>query len=179
MINLIPPEGQKRLQREYTLRAVTVFATLFGLVFVFLSIALVPTYILVSAQIASIQSESTQGGVKSDLLLKVEAETRDIEKIIVQIEKASSTVQVTPLITEIAKLTPEGVTIRSFTVSEEKNVVQKVQVQGTATTRQTLVHFRDNLEASERFKKAEVPLADLARDSDLPFNISIMLDSVK
>jgi Tfp pilus assembly protein PilN len=179
MINLIPTEGQKKLQREYQARVVVTFSMLFGFVFLFLGVALVPTYVLVGAQMSSLQSEASQGGTKNDAFLKIETETKDIEKIIAQIEKATSTLSITPLITEVTSLASDGVRIRALTIAEEKGVVQKIQVQGTADTRQSLVAFRDGLEASEWFKKAEVPLADLARDSDLPFSISVMLERVK
>lgn len=177
MINLIPPEGQKRLKREYMLRVAIVFSILFGFVFLLLSVALIPTYVLVSAQIRALSVETTQEESKNDLFKTVEEETKNIEKIVAQIDKVNSTILVTPLLAEVEEQTPPGVVVRSYNVSEEGGVIQKIQLQGVATTREALVRFRDNLEASDRFKKAEVPLADLARDSNLPFNIIVLLDS--
>ncbi len=179
MINLIPPQGQKKLQREYVVRTAIVFSILFGFVFMLLSVALIPTYVLVSAQIRALSGDTPQEESKKDLFIAVEEETKNIEKIISQIEKTTSTTLVTPLLAEVSAQTPDGVDIRAYTISEEKGVVQKIQLQGTATTRETLIRFRDNLKASDRFKEAEVPLADLARDSDLPFNISVLLENPK
>ncbi len=70
MINLIPTEGQKKLQREYQVRVVVIFSMLFGFVFLFLGVALVPTYVLVGAQMSSLQSEASQGSTKNDAFLK-------------------------------------------------------------------------------------------------------------
>lgn len=175
MINLIPPQGQKKLQREYLFRSTIVFSILFGFVFLLLFAALIPTYVLVSAQINALTTSSLQDSSKAEQYTKIESETKSLEKIISQLEKATSTKQVSPLIDEVVAITPDGVTVQSFTISEEKGIVQKVQLQGTARTRSSLVQFRNALEGSSYFKKADVPLSDLAKDSDLPFNISVLL----
>jgi p-aminobenzoyl-glutamate transporter AbgT len=57
MINLIPPDAQKEVRREYWIRVVSVWLVLVGVAFVALTIVQVPIYILLKNQLAAYQSD--------------------------------------------------------------------------------------------------------------------------
>ncbi len=175
MINLIPPEGHKAVKREYILRVGATLAFLFGWVAIFLGIALVPTYVLIDAQIDTFVLEEATEEVKEESFKKAQEEVHTIETVLTQLKTDTSKVLPSVVIAEIQKQSPSNVTFRQFSIDEVGGIIEKVQIQGIAPTRESLARLKNVLEASEMFNTAEVPLADLARDVELPFAITVTM----
>jgi hypothetical protein len=173
MINLIPPEGHKAVKREYILRVGATLAFLFGWAIIFLTVALVPTYVLINAQINAFELEDGGEGEKEDLFKKAQGEVNAIETVLAQLKTTAPTVSASVVIAEIQKRAPANIVFRRFSFVETKGVINTVQVQGVAPTRESLAQLKSALEVSEMFRSAEVPIADLARDAELPFVITV------
>ncbi len=175
MINLIPPEGHKAVKREYLLRVGSTLAFLFGWVAIFLGIALVPTYVLIDAQIDTFMLEQATEQVKEESFKKAQEEVRTIETVLTQLKSYTPKVLPSSVIAEIQKRSPRNVTFRQFSIDEVEGVIEKVQIQGVAPTRESLAQLKNSLETSEMFDTAEVPIADLARGAELPFAITVTM----
>lgn len=175
MINLIPPAGHRVVKREYILRVGATYAFLFGLVCFVLGVAYVPTYVLIKAQIdtMSIVTERERG--EGETLKIIENEIRMTHEVLTQLQSVKDSITPSDAIGAIEKATPTGVSFKTFTISETKGNITAIQVQGVATTRETLIRFKRDVEELEIFSTAEVPISDLAKDTNLPFTMTVSL----
>lgn len=179
MINLIPPEGHKALKREYILRVGATLSLLFASVALLLAVALIPTYVLIAAQLNAFALESAQETKKGDALKDINAEVNMTKELLAQLKTTPEKVPVSAIIEEIQKHTPALVVFDTFYIESGTDGVERIQVQGNAATREALARLKNELESSAMFEKAEVPIADLARDVDLSFAITITLSPIK
>lgn len=179
MINLIPPEGQKILRWEYVFRVGGTLGALFGGIFLMLAVALVPTYVLIGAQIKSSLAEAKKDNGEREAFAKADEEVKTTKALIRQLKSSVPPLTMSEAIEEINRVVPKGISFKTFVVDDKGGKILKIQAQGTATTREVLAELKSSLEASALFEKAEVPIADLARDVSLPFTITITLSEPK
>lgn len=179
MINLIPPEGHVIMKREYFLRVGATLLLLFSGVAVLLAVAQIPMYVLIDAQLKSLDLEASQENKNEQALKDAESEVKSIKEILAHIKATSTPITTSMVIDEIENRAPEHIFFKSFYIDAPQGVIEKAQIQGTAPTRETLVQLKGLLEASDMFEKAEVPISDLARDTDLPFAITVTLKKNK
>ncbi|MCF7815883.1 MAG: hypothetical protein K9M10_04125 [Candidatus Pacebacteria bacterium] len=173
MINLIPPEGQTVMRREYMFRTLAAFSLLFAGVFVLLTVSLIPTYVLIEAQINEFQFEITQSEQGGGSLDKVKQDVNLTKEIITQLKTPTSPVVISEAIDAIQSLAPQGIFFKTFTADGSKG--NTIQLQGTSLTRDTLSRFKQVVEKSDMFNAAEIPISDLAHDANLPFVMTITL----
>ncbi len=172
MINLLPPEGHRAVKQEYLLRMGASVLLLFSCVGIFLTVAFVPTYVLIGAQVKTFEgveknnSESTQTGTTT-------SDVRVIESLLKQIGKTSESREAGSIIKEIEGVASPAISFKTFRIESVKGTTT-IQVQGIAETRGSLADFKNALEASDSFTKADVPISDLAKETDLPFMITIV-----
>lgn len=179
MINLIPPQGHKAVKREYILRVGTTLSFLLGGVCILLTVALIPTFVLVRAQMHSSSSSTEQGNKDADALLAAENEVRITESVLAQLKSVPESTPATGIITELQKLAPVGIQFSNFSMEKTNGVYGRVQVNGTASTREVLSNFRRAIEASTVFASAELPISDLARDVNLPFALTLVIEPLQ
>jgi hypothetical protein len=175
MINLIPPGGHKTIKYEYVLRVGSVLGFLFATVFILLSIVLIPTYVLVGAQIKAFEAEKNQSSEVSDTLNIADQEVRITGEMLAQLKRIPAGELASVAISEIKNVAPSTIIFTNFIAEAPQGDIQKIQIQGNAPTRESLAELKNSLENSPMFEKAEVPISDLARDVDVPFAISVML----
>lgn len=179
MINLIPPEGHVIMKREYFLRVGATLLLLFSGVAVLLAVAQIPMYVLIDAQLKSLDLEASQENKNEQALKDAESEVRSIKEVLTQMKSTSTPSTVSIVIDEIEARTPPSVLLKSFSIDASQGVIEKAQIQGTAPTREMLVQMKGLLETSDMFEKAEVPISDLARETDLPFAVTVTLKKNK
>ncbi len=176
MINLIPPAGYTVLKREYLLRISASFFFLMAVILFILTVSLAPTYILTSAQIADYETRINNVEDEAAIFAEAERQVGEAHMVLTQLQTVGHTIHTSDILREIEHIAPTGITFKNFYVSTGAlNTAQTVQVQGIAPTREILIRFKNVLEDSALFEKAEVPIADLARDVDLPFAITVTL----
>lgn len=169
MINLLPPEAKKIIVREYVLHVVATFAFLFGTVAIVLAVGCIPTYVLVNAQIATLAHESEKESDEKQVIEKINQEISKTNEILAQLKSTTVTIRSTQALAELTKMAPEGISFKTFTFSDQDSM----QVQGVAEKRDVLVRFKKDIEADVFFETAEIPIADLAKDTDLPFVMKV------
>lgn len=178
MINLIPPEGHKAIKREYIYRVGATLCFLFAIVITILTVAFIPTYVLTTAQINALQLESLRESSKDVSFVTADEEVRVTKNILTQLKTATTSYAMSTVINEIQHKAPSTILFKNFTADAPKGKFDKVQVQGVSPTREALARFRSSLEESDMFVKAEVPISDLAKDTDLPFVMTITLANI-
>ena len=177
MINLIPTGGRRTVKHEYILRVGATLGFLFTGVFLLLSVALVPTYVLVDAQIKAFESEKQQLAETDTAFQQADEEVVFTKEILAQLKRAPTYERVSAVITELQLVAPSVITYTNFIADASSGSFTKIQVKGQAPTREDLVDLKNNIEASDMFESAEVPIADLARDVDVPFAIVVTLET--
>ncbi len=175
MINLIPPEGEKAVRREYQLRTGATGAFLIGFVFLILSGSLLPTYILTGVHIQEYQEKVDAEKDVAQVFQDAEKEVKSSEELLTQLKSGSTSRSVSELIRAIEGKTPQGITYKALQMNTAKRTADTFLVQGIASTREDLVRFKNTLKEVPLFDKVEIPIADLARDTALPFAITITL----
>lgn len=177
MINLIPQEGHELIDREYRYRVIGTFSVLFGMVFLILGVSLIPKYLLIATQIESFNLQIEKETSKDqDNEVNIH-EIAEINTLLAQLKSTKTDGPLmTTLINEIRTIAPQGVTLESFIAREEADVLKAIEVKGDAPTREILAKLARTLEESTYFKKADIPISDLAKSSDIPFTIQLELE---
>jgi Tfp pilus assembly protein PilN len=178
MINLIPHKGHAALKHEYTLRVASVYGFMLAGVFFASTALLVPTYVLTSTQLGAAQDESSDIDETRAAFDIAFGEIKLANTVMAQLRKEHDDRAISTVIEEIVKVAPKEVTFATFQMNRDGTKLKEVRVQGVAKNRIALASFKNALEASPFFLQALVPIADLARDTDLPFVITITLEGV-
>jgi Tfp pilus assembly protein PilN len=176
MSNLIPPQGHTSVGREYILRILSVYGFLLVVSLVALCALVVPTYVLVNTQLTLNESHAVVGSSVDTAFNDAETEIKKANELITQLAAPSKSVHASQILNEIDKSVHRGVEFKTFQIqqTQEKNeTIVTVNVQGIAESRGALAAFKEGLEASPLFEHAEVPISDLARDTELPFMITL------
>jgi wyosine [tRNA(Phe)-imidazoG37] synthetase (radical SAM superfamily) len=173
MINLIPPEGRRALKIEYILHVVATFSVLWGILSILIAVAHIPTYVLVDAQIKKIETPDAQYTDMQEIKKEFDSVIKRTTAVIKQVTVVKDIIPVTEIIAEIQRQTPDTIELKSFVFQNNNQGAISVQVQGIAPTRETLALFKSSIEQSKMFEEAIIPIADLVRDVDVSFVITI------
>ncbi len=175
MINLIPPIGEAILKRDYLLRVGSTAGFLMGSVFLVLAGSLIPTYVLTSSQIQEYETKLSGTEDVAQAYTDAENEVESSKILLTQLKTPEPAYLTSNLIKDVESMAPAGVVFKSFHTNTNERTGDTFIVQGTASTREVLIQFKNGLKTIQRFEKAEVPISDLARDIDLPFSMTITL----
>ena len=66
-----------------------------------------------------------------------------------------------------------GIHIKKFAYSYAKDSKSVLTLSGTADSRPGLLLFSNNLQTHPEFKKVDLPISNLAKNSNIDFNINI------
>lgn len=169
--NLLPKDIKKKLRTEYYMRVLNVNLLLLSAILGLGTVALIPPYMKVtterSALAALLEHETAQRAEEGttapeDLL----AGTKNT--IVALREKLDH-----PLFTEIVTTTlsvrPEGIALVGLSFDRKNNAFV---VEGIAATRDALVVYKDALEHVPGVHNVTSPISNLAKNTNLPFQIS-------
>lgn len=172
MINLIPPAAQLQVKREYWLRVVIVWLFLLGTAGVIIAVLKIPTYALVHNQL-SIFADSYETASEDSLVFK-ESEAA-VKKANATAKLLQSGVPVTfsELVTELHSIANESISIETVVLARAEEGVAPIVVGGKSLTRASLAQFNSDLEKSDYFMTAVLPIANLAKDKDISFTITL------
>lgn len=172
MINLIPPQGHSALRHEYLLRVASMYCFILGGVFVASAALMIPTYVLTSAQLNAVRSDNSENQETTQAFSRASEEIKTASAMLSQLRISQTSVVYSTLIEEIVRNAPSGIAFTTFQGRPEEGAIT---IQGLASTRNALASFKNALEASPMFEKADIPISDLARDTNLPFVITVTL----
>jgi len=174
MINLIPTEAKKYVRMEYWLRTVSMWFLLLTFAVGIIGALLIPSVVLIRSQLVvsnnNYQAISAQNEKYTTLEKKVRISNNLSQKLLAWKDVPSFT----SYITLIEGQAQKTIRIKSLVSSRVDGLnVEEITVVGIADSRQALVSFRDTLEAQNIFESVELPLSNLAKDKDVPFNIIV------
>lgn len=175
MANLIPPQAKKSILVEYWVRAVSVWLVLLGVAALALAVLNVPVYILIQNQLQTYNNLYDDASAQNTSFEQIESDIVLANNTAVLLSKASDINPLLPQIEAIERLAGEGISVNSFNLVREDTQLPEIQISGVAADRESLVQFSRDLEATSDFSSAEIPLSNLAKDSNIPFTINIIL----
>lgn len=174
MINLIPPYAKKRLLFEYWVRVTSVWLMVWSVALLVSACIVLPAYVLISSQVdvyaesAKIASEKVASYENvSDQLVQASVQAQQIVAV-----KESMFSTYSALFKE---LQGAGVEITELNMNQVDGVMEPITINGIAADRQTLASFRDRILAEPIVEEVELPISNLARDSDIKFTIQVTL----
>jgi hypothetical protein len=179
MINLIPTSAKKSLIKEYWLRAITVWFFLWTVALLLGIFIMIPSYVLINSQVSAYKDWAESATEKKT---SYEALAKDLErsgKWAKLIKDNSELPRISKYIALFRSLEGSGVTVSNISIVYGDKGLEPIIIIGTATSRQALAAFRDNVLAQDSVKSVDLPLSNLAKDRDIPFEISVTIDNEK
>ena len=175
MINLIPPAARKSVVREYWLRVISVWLFLLGTGCLIVSVLLLPTYMLVRGQTVTLGGQAL---ATADKTASYDASIAALVKASTQaafLKAGASTTPFSGYLKIIESLSTTGISVNSVSYTHVSATVDKMTISGVAQTREGLAMFRDALEASPEFVSVVLPIASLAKATDVLFSMDMTL----
>lgn len=176
MANLIPPDAKKALQTEYWIRVVTVWFSIIGFAVLGVAILKFPTYVLVQSQLNAFSQQYDTAREQAGSFKEAQDTIFFANELTALLLETPDPVAFAGLIERLDTIGGSGIEIESFRFEQADGALTSVSIQGVAETRIALATFSDNLEAQADFAQADVPISNLVQDSDIRFNIDIVLD---
>lgn len=179
MINLIPPSARKKVLTEYWVRVSTIWLLIFGVACLIVSLILLPVYVLINSQInvyASSADEASSKIMEFDTLAStITAANAKAQKLFT----LKQTKQFSEIISVLDDGHDEGISIVGMEFKRQGSNINTLRLDGLATDRKSLASFRDNLMSLPNAKEVNLPIANLAKDKDIKFSITVTFNEVK
>jgi Tfp pilus assembly protein PilN len=179
MINLLPEQQKRELSREYRRRLLVVAVAFCVGVITIAAVLLIPSYLFSlyqeqGASAATAAANRSTDGQSTQLLSQVAALRTTIA--VLDADSSAKKVQPTVLIATIIKDLPAGDAINSFGIDAGGgNLV--INLAGVAMTRESLEAFTDALKGESAIASVDLPISNLAADTDVSFNIVVTANS--
>jgi hypothetical protein len=174
MTNLIPPQAHTQVKNEYRLRVLTVWMILFGSACLIVAVLNVPLYVLIRGQLDAYLTEYAQANVESESFKGSEVAVTRANTIGILLSGTKKQEVLSEVIAEIEAQSGVGISLTEISLSRtEAGALNPILIKGIANSRLSLTTFQENLEKHPLFKKANLPLSNLAQDRDISFNITL------
>lgn len=173
MFTLLPNEYKNKLLGDYRLRLYFIFVFMFLIAIVILIGSFLPSFITVKSEYSSllkqesILSRSIAQKNNSDLSKIIQNLAESINLIDKPDRLSASEIQ------KILKYENQNITITKIDYNVVDQNDYNMTVSGLASTRKSLSDFAKKLESVESFKMVNLPISNLAKESDISFNITI------
>jgi hypothetical protein len=175
MINLIPEQQKKEIQKEYYMHGVYYALILIAMLALAGCVILAPSYILSLSKRNAAQFEITslKQGETFALAQELKNTIQTInEKLSIFPKKPVLSSVVSEVVYEVEKVLPQGITLVSIRILSDVEKTRTVEVSGTSNTRDTLLSFVKKLETTERFSNVVLPVSSYAKGTNIPFTVS-------
>jgi hypothetical protein len=180
MINLIPEKAKREVVKEYWVRVVTMWLFTLSVSSLVVALLLLPVYVLVTSQVEAYASDATEATKKVaeyDLSATSLVMASKQAQMIVALRQSESFSEMIEL---LESLKGEGIVLESFNLTRDDGAkMGNIKIEGQALTRQDLVDFRDLLLSHSKIKEVNLPISNLAKDKNIPFNIAIILNGTE
>lgn len=172
MINLIPASAKKSLIQEYWLRVVSVWFLLWATTLLVGVFILVPSYVLLDSQVSAYKDSAESASEKIANYKKVSDELTRSGKLAATMKENFALGYVSDYVTLFRNLEHSGITISEIGIERTDKDISPIRISGVATNRQALAAFRDRALEEEQITAVDLPISNLTKDKDIPFEIT-------
>ena len=173
MSNLLPPDARKGVAKEYWLRVVSVWLMLFAFACLIVGVLAFPSFVAITTTTEDMASTGGEEAAETAELRQAESAIMVSNLQASQILSQQTDVSFSALIQTLEDLSGNGVSLTSYDLSQTEGILDPIIVRGVADSRTTLTGFVERIEAEAQFAEAELPIANLAKDTDIAFQITI------
>ncbi len=177
MFNVLPTNLKKLLTHEYHVRLVIVACALLLVVEVSCLIFLLPSWLIsvitkqeITRSIATLQHSS--GTVRTPGISDTVASTN---ALLHTIHTSMTYPLAQPFLDTILSRKSVGIRLTEFVYSTTDATHATLSIQGTAATRAGLVSFVKSLQDSGVFGTVDLPVSDLAKETNITFEIQLTI----
>lgn len=174
MINLLPPTARKFVTHEYWMRVVIVWLLIVLTVILITVVLQVPSYYLLRTQLAAYQQEYASAKSQQADFSSAEKEVKAANTLATHVYTPVSPLTASEAIATIKRLAGNDINVSQFSITSTSTVVRSIDIRGVASTRTALAAFSNSLVEHEYFTEANVPIANLAKDQDINFEIKVI-----
>lgn len=171
-LNLLPADlvdKYKRKKLKLQIWGLTLTVTLFVSISFLLTLGV---YIFITQQISDFKSQNTAA---FQLASKREEAMKQVKDINLIVEKVYSIKQADTLpqevLNDIARSSTGGILIDEYKIDLDKGIVV---LTGTATDRQSLLTFKQNMEGNPKVSQLEIPISSFTDEFNLKFEASLI-----
>ncbi len=175
MINLIPPKAKRSITIEYWLRVISVWFFTFSVAFAVGASLMVPTYVLITLQVSAFSDSAASASEKLATLKDVSKDLNLASQEARALIDGLRFSQMSGYVTLFRDLETNEVTLSQISIDRTKDGVAPVRLAGNAANRQALAAFRDHLLAVPQVASVDLPISNLAKDKDIPFNLTVAI----
>lgn len=173
MINIIPESARSSAVREYRLRLAAVGLFVLGVLSICSALMLSPAYFFaklekdnaVQEEARLSQADGARAQGEGAMLMRAAAEAKLLFSLFSAPPKSERT-------QAVLSAAGSGITITRVSFSDTDSVLQ---ISGTAATREALLAFSRRLTQIPGVAAADVPVSDLAKNTDIRFNMNATL----
>lgn len=176
MLNLLLKEEKQEIKKEYLFRYLTIALFCLSGIFILCIGSLIPSYFLlkVDQEVLNQELSVAQDAELNSDRQRLKEKLADLQKTLNIVDTPSS--QISIFIQKITEIQPRDINLLNIDFSND-DLGPKILLQGNANTRGSLASFIDSLETVPEFENVNLPFSSFARDSDIPFSITINLKS--
>ncbi len=176
LTNLLPPDRLATLRREYFMRLVIVTVIALSGIAVGSGALLVPSYLYLvhEIQVHETNIQDLDGRLAQVNGPETKAELASLTSTATYLARLSTTSPATAAFRGVLAVPRTGITLTGLTYLPATHGADgKMTLTGTAATRESLRAYDDALSALPYVDSADLPISAFAKDSDIPFVISL------
>ena len=175
--NLLPAAKSRALRREYFVRLATVALALATILVVIHGILLAPAYLYAHTQATREQADLDRinNSASSAQERAVNAQIQGVQADITYLGRLGSQATASGAIRAILAVPHPGIALTGFTFTAPTEASKDAQmtVTGTASTRDALRAYVSSLGQLQYVSKADLPISAYAKDSAIPFTVTL------
>lgn len=161
------------------MRVASVWLFLAALAGIILIVLAVPVYVLIQNINTTLAGQFDQMKEQQATFASAEGEIKDANAIIDAAQNMDATAEFTTILDVLDAVADGSITLNQVTFKESKDDQPDISLIGVSTTRSALSNFAQSVNDHPLFKNAELPISNLAKDRDIPFSMSISLQTAK
>ncbi len=175
MINLIPAEAKKHLVREYWMRTITVWFFLWSFAIALGVAVLVPSYVLINLQVNAYSSSAQSADEKNANFESVAKELERASKTAASLSDHFSHPPMTEYLSILKEFESSDISVTQIALTRDGNEAGPVKMTGVAQDRQALAAFRTRMLESDYIESVDFPISNLAKDKQIPFEMTVTM----
>jgi len=173
MINLLPRQAQKQLEREYVYRVLIIIAIMIALATIIFSIILGTLYFVLNLERGQLEKLHTDNLASPEVQNDI-ANINDLQnKMNILSFNTSGTIteQFSELIRVVIEAKNKDIHIKEITIQNNETLV--ISVSGIADTRDGFVKYLESLKTNKLFSSVNSPVSNLSQSTGISFSINI------
>lgn len=179
MINLIPESTKKNIRTEYRWRVVAIWFFILGTASLMVTLLLLPTYVLLSSQVAVYGQSAASASAKVAEFDLSESSLTFANKQVDLLLEHKKTRLLSDFVADLDKAGDKGILIKEFSLERKGIALESAKISGVAETREALSEFGDALADVSLVEGVEFSMDSLAKSQDIEFSIPLILTEEK